>query len=73
MGVMDLFFERQKKPEEVKPPARKTVVQPVTVSSAIQPVYAPQPNLPGNGLGPDYEEFKARFKKILDSLTFGLI
>lgn len=63
MGVMDLFFERERKPEEVKSP-RKTVVQPVTVSSAIQPVYIPQSNL--SVLGPDYEEFKARFKKILD-------
>ena len=63
MGIMDLFFEKEKKPEEVKPPAKKTVLQPVTVSSAIQSVYVPQP---GHGLGPDYEEFKGRFKRILD-------
>lgn len=63
MGIFDLLYEREEKPKEVKSSSKKNVVQPVIVSTAIQPIYTPQS---ANMLGPDYEEFKARFRKILD-------
>jgi len=62
MGLMDMFFEKTEKQEDKTPPKR-TQVQSVVVNPAIHMI-ATNPST--SALGPDYEEFQAKFRKILD-------